>query len=118
MEIFSNLITNAAKYNDQPVRHVQIGLASASEASAPTELDLTGFHIFFVKDDGIGIDARHHDSIFKLFKRLHGQGQYGGGTGAGLAIARRMVERQGGSIWVESARGQGSTFYFSLPQAP
>ena len=117
MEIFNNLITNAAKYNDRPTKHVQIGLAATGTAPAGVELDLTGFHLFFVQDDGIGIDARHHDSIFKLFKRLHGQDQYGGGTGAGLAIARRMVERQGGAIWVESARGQGATFYFSLPQA-
>ena len=117
MEIFNNLITNAAKYNERPTKHVTVGLAPTGTASAGVELDLTGFHLFFVQDDGIGIDARHHDSIFKLFKRLHGQDQYGGGTGAGLAIARRMVERQGGRIWVESARGQGATFYFSLPQA-
>ncbi|MGI4834330.1 MAG: ATP-binding protein [Janthinobacterium lividum] len=117
MEIFNNLIANATKYNDRPTKHVQVGLALAGTVPVASELDLTNFHLFFVQDDGIGIDARHHDSIFKLFKRLHGQDKYGGGTGAGLAIARRMVERQGGSIWVESARGQGATFYFSLPKA-
>ena len=117
MEIFNNLLTNAAKYNDRPRKHVQIGLAPAGTQPTGSAVDSEKFHVFFVQDDGIGIDARHHDSIFKLFKRLHGQGKYGGGTGAGLAIAHRMVERQGGTIWVQSERGQGTTFFFSLPKA-
>jgi len=118
IEIFNNLISNATKYSDRDEKHVHIGLA-ATDTIVPDGLvvDYTRFHVFFVQDDGIGIDPKHHDSIFKLFKRLFAQNKYGGGTGAGLAIARRMVERQGGTIWVRSSSGQGATFYFSLPQA-
>lgn len=62
-------------------------------------------------------DAKHHDSIFKLFKRLHVQEMYCGGTGAGLAIARKMVEKHGGNLWVESVSEAGASFYFTLPKS-
>ncbi|MGH8002665.1 MAG: sensor histidine kinase, partial [Brasilonema sp.] len=62
----------------------------------------------------IGIPEHHHQNIFKLFKRLHSQEKYGGGTGAGLAISKKIVERHGGHIWVESTVGVGSRFYFTL----
>ena len=72
------------------------------------------YYVFYVQDDGIGIDPRHHEMIFRIFKRLHAQDKFGGGTGAGLAIARKMVEKHDGELWVESVLGQGATFYFSI----
>ncbi|OGR11635.1 MAG: hypothetical protein A2097_03615 [Desulfobacula sp. GWF2_41_7] len=70
--------------------------------------------VFFVRDNGIGIQEKYRDTIFKIFKRLHGRDKYGGGTGSGLTIVRKIIERHGGRIWVESEFGRGSTFYFTL----
>ncbi|KJH72041.1 ATP-binding protein [Aliterella atlantica] len=104
-EVFSNLISNAIKYSDRPQKWVEIGYLDA-ETESPI--------VFYVRDNGIGIKERYLDSIFRIFKRLHGQNQYGGGTGAGLTIVKKIVERHGGKIWVESTYGRGSTFYFTL----
>ena len=102
-EIFQNLITNGAKYNDKPVKWVEVGCETRD-----------GQIVFHVRDNGIGIPPQHHDNVFKIFKRLHEQGKYGGGTGAGLTIVKKIVERHGGRIWLESAVGEGTTFYFTL----
>ena len=104
VQIFQNLIGNSLKYRSAlpPVIHV----------SAEQRNDNW---IFAVEDNGIGIHADYHENIFQPFKRLHGQ-QYPG-SGVGLAICRRILERLGGRIWVESEAGLGSTFYFSLPIA-
>ena len=116
-EVFHNLISNGMKYNDQTAKTVVVGLMLPQAMVGAEQPDPLGeFHTFYVRDNGIGIDARHQSSVFKLFKRLHAQDKYGGGTGAGLAIAKKMVEKHGGSLWVESALGQGATFYFTLPQ--
>jgi signal transduction histidine kinase len=101
-EVFTNLISNALKYNDQLPR-IEIGSQSTAEGL-----------LFYVRDNGIGIRDRHLSQIFRLFKRLHPKSRYGGGTGAGLTIARKIIERHGGQIWVESDWGRGSTFYFNL----
>ncbi|GAA4504710.1 ATP-binding protein [Hymenobacter ginsengisoli] len=114
-EVFNNLLTNAIKYSDQPIKTVVVGQAPAGLA-VPGVANSSAYHIFYVQDFGIGIDPRHHESIFKLFKRLHAQEKYGGGTGAGLAIVKKMVEKHGGRLWVDSALGQGATFYFALPK--
>ncbi|MCU0535879.1 MAG: GAF domain-containing protein [Hydrococcus sp. Prado102] len=106
-ELFSNLIGNAIKYNDKPQKIVEIGYLEAEEPERATP-------IFYIKDNGIGIREKHLETIFRIFKRLHPANKYGGGTGAGLTIAKKIVERHNGKIWVRSVYGEGSTFYFSF----
>jgi chemotaxis family two-component system sensor kinase Cph1 len=115
-EVLNNLVSNAIKYNSSPQPHLTIGEAPAGTAGVRGATDPEAYYVFYVQDNGIGIDARHHENIFRIFKRLHAQDKFGGGTGAGLAIARKMMEKHGGEIWVESVLGQGATFYFSIPK--
>jgi signal transduction histidine kinase len=105
-EIFHNLIVNAMKYNDKPEKWIEVGWRE-QEGRAP---------VFYVRDNGIGIPEKHHDAVFRIFKRLHGRDKYGGGTGAGLTIAKKIVERHRGRIWLESSAGEGTTFYFTLSE--
>jgi chemotaxis family two-component system sensor kinase Cph1 len=105
-EVFANLIGNALKYNENSVRRIEIG----AEAGHPPR--------YYVRDNGIGIAELDHQRIFQIFHRLHGRDEYGGGTGVGLAIVRKIVERHGGRIWVHSVPEQGSTFYFTLEPSP
>lgn len=105
-EVFQNLIVNAIKYNDKDMRFVEIG---------STETD--GERVFFVHDNGIGIAAEHHENIFAIFRRLHPQDKFGGGTGAGLTIVRKILDRHEGRIWVESTPGEGTTFFFTIGTA-
>ena len=65
-------------------------------------------------DNGIGIEVKNFGQVFKLFKRLHGRNDYGGGTGAGLTIVRKLAGQHGGKVWVDSSPGRGATFYFTL----
>ncbi|WP_022823703.1 ATP-binding protein [Hymenobacter norwichensis] len=113
-EVFNNLLTNAMRYNDRPAKDVEVGVVLENMMSPKGEVNSTDFHVFYVRDNGIGIDPKHHENIFKIFKRLHSQEKYGGGTGAGLAIVKKMVEKHGGALWVQSTLGAGATFYFSL----
>ena len=120
-ELFTNLISNGIKYNQKPDKIIEIGYLSADESTAANkilkysdEASSQNKYIFYVRDDGIGIREKHIGSIFRIFKRLHGQKKYGSGTGAGLTIAKKIVERHGGEIWVESEYKKGSTFYFTL----
>ena len=109
-EIFVNLLSNALKYNDKPACRVEIGCDRA--AKAPTGAAREA--VFYVKDNGIGIAPQHVEHIFKVFRRLHGRDDYGGGTGTGLTIVKKHVERHGGHAWVRSTPGQGTTFFFTL----
>lgn len=121
-EVFRNLITNAMKYNDKPKKWIEVSV----EDNAPQDNLLKtnsnkqivdNRYVFYVQDNGIGIPEKHIDSIFRIFKRLHGKNKFGGGTGAGLTIVKKIVERHGGNVWVESTHGQGSTFKFTLGEA-
>jgi signal transduction histidine kinase len=69
-----------------------------------------------VRDNGIGIEPRHFDTVFKMFRRLHGRDAFGGGSGAGLTIVQKLVEQHHGSVWLESMPGVGSTFHFTLSE--
>jgi two-component system, chemotaxis family, sensor kinase Cph1 len=111
-ELFTNLISNAIKYNDQPQKSIEIGFLAGNRETRKNSPPLS--HTFYIRDNGIGIAKEHHEKIFQIFRRLHGRDEYGGGNGAGLTISRKIVERHGGRIWLESTLGQGSTFYFTL----
>lgn len=118
-ELFTNLISNGIKYNNKPQKRIEIGFLDADDPIARAKAavysgDREPSTIFYVLDNGIGIRERHLENIFRIFKRLHAQNKYGGGTGAGLTIARKIVERHGGEIWVQSVYGEGSVFYFTL----
>jgi hypothetical protein len=104
-QVFQNLIGNALKFHGEQPPKIHIG-AQRQE----------GRWVFSVRDNGIGIDAQYFERIFQVFQRLHTRNKYPG-TGIGLAVCKKIVERHGGQIWVESQPGQGSTFYFSIPAA-
>ena len=109
-EVFRNLITNAVKYNDKAKRTVEVGFREAVNTHDGPE-----WNVFYVRDNGVGIEAEFYDEIFRIFKRLNNtpDGQEAG-TGVGLTFVKKIVERHGGRIWLESVPGNGTTFYFNL----
>jgi signal transduction histidine kinase len=109
-EVFRNLITNAVKYNDKTERVVEIGFLGSVITEERIERN-----VFYVRDNGVGIDPEFHQEIFRIFKRLQNasDGQEAG-TGVGLTFVKKIVERHGGRIWLESESGKGTVFYFSL----
>lgn len=111
-EILTNLISNGLKYNDHEVKSIEIGYL---DPEPRLDQEVEPFLTFYIRDHGIGIPEKHHEAIFRIFKRLHAPGKYGGGTGAGLTIIKKIIERHGGSIWLESIPKEGTTFYFTLP---
>jgi light-regulated signal transduction histidine kinase (bacteriophytochrome) len=107
------LISNGVKYNKSERPEVVLG--STGPARGAARSGTTVFATLFVRDNGVGIDPAYHEQIFRIFRRLHRRDEVEG-TGAGLAICKRIVEAHGGRLWVESAAGQGATFYFTLPR--
>jgi PAS domain S-box-containing protein len=101
--LFQNLVGNALKYHGRERPQIEVGAACEQ-----------GHWTFFVKDNGIGIDPKYFERIFIIFQRLHDKTTYSG-TGIGLAICKKIVEKHGGKIWVTSEVGKGSTFYFTVP---
>ena len=101
-QLFQNLLGNAIKYRSHQVPVVEVGCQEYEDE-----------YEFFVKDNGIGFDNRYSDKVFVIFQRLHTKQEYSG-TGIGLAICKRIVERHGGKIRVDAEPGKGSNFYFTI----
>lgn len=104
-QLFQNLLSNAIKFRGERSPEVRIEAAMDGAAQA---------WLFSVRDNGIGIESEFQGRLFKIFQRLHTRQEFPG-TGIGLAICKRIVERHGGRIWIESVHGEGTTFYFTLP---
>jgi len=104
--VFLELIQNALTFNDKPRPLIEIGCAPTADPE----------HTFYVRDNGIGIEARHWERIFHVFQRVHSEEEVPG-RGVGLALCKRIIEAHGGRIWVESTPGVGSTFSLTLPAA-
>ncbi len=100
--IFNNLITNGLKYNQSEIPTIEIGYKDEGE-----------YHVFSVKDNGIGINMEYKNQIFEIFKRLHRKEEYSG-TGIGLAIVQKLVYYHKGEVWLDSEEGKGTTFFFSV----
>jgi PAS domain S-box-containing protein len=103
IQLFQNLIANALKFRGSSKPRIEVSAITYGD-------DL----VFSIKDNGIGIDLKYQDRLFMMFSRLHTRDEYPG-TGIGLAISKKIVERHGGRIWFESEVGKGTTFYFTLP---
>jgi PAS domain S-box-containing protein len=108
-EVFRNLITNAIKYNDKEQKIVEVGFLDKYKSSNSKIIR----NVFYVKDNGRGIAEEFYEEIFKIFKRLQ-NAKKEDGTGVGLTFAKKIIERHGGQIWLESKINQGTTFYFTL----
>jgi light-regulated signal transduction histidine kinase (bacteriophytochrome) len=135
IQVFQNLIDNAIKFHGEESPGVHISAERIEESkirnlqsairdpqslrrvgpSGP-EAEIQKGWLFSVQDNGIGIDPEHYERIFIIFERLHSEADYPG-TGIGLSICKKIVERHGGHIWVDSEPGKGSTFYFTVPMA-
>ncbi|HTV80166.1 MAG TPA: response regulator [Steroidobacteraceae bacterium] len=110
-QVITNLLSNAFKFTrDRSDARIEVG----SYLPAPPE---TQVPVYFVRDNGAGFDMTYADKLFGVFQRLHSQDQFPG-TGVGLSIVRRILERHGGRIWAESRPGQGATFYFIISPGP
>ena len=105
LQLMQNLVANAIKFHGQERPMVRITAEPGEECWT-----------FSVKDNGIGLNVEYSDKIFQMFQRLHNQREYSG-TGVGLAIAKKIVERHGGRIWVESEEGKGAALFFTIPNS-
>jgi len=104
-QVIENLLSNAVKYmgKENPAPRIDVGV-----------MEQGGQKVFFVRDNGIGIEKHYYSKIFEIFQRLPSGKKIGGGTGVGLTIVKRIIEHHGGIIWLESEPGKGTTFYFTL----
>lgn len=112
-DVFQNLFSNARKYSTRTEKRIEVGTVTVGteHGGPPRALGRTAI---YVRDNGIGIASRRLQDVFQVFRRLHQAGEYGGGSGVGLAIVKRVVERHGGMVWAQSEPGEGSTFFFTL----
>lgn len=104
------LFDNAVRFSDHPTRNVWFEPVPMPAAHVPPS-----HAVFVVRDDGLGIAERFQDTVFDMFKRLHAADRFGGGVGAGLAVARLIIKRHGGCMWLTSVPEQGTSVFFSLP---
>lgn len=103
LQLFQNLVSNSIKFRSEATPVIDVGYTRHEDGYA-----------FSVSDNGIGLDPRHHDRVFEVFNTLNPRGQFEG-NGVGLSICKKVVERHGGNIWVESELGRGTSFWFTLP---
>ncbi|MAQ15618.1 MAG: cyanobacterial phytochrome A [Sandaracinus sp.] len=113
LEVYTNLISNALKYSDEDRPRVEVGAITRDSADYPERAGKADV-VLFVRDDGIGIPEDYHEDVFRIFKRLHPAEDYGGGTGAGLTIVQRIIDKHDGVLFFDSTPGEGTTFYFTL----
>lgn len=105
-QVWINLIGNAVKYQENE-QNICISVGACRD-------EQKNQIVFWIKDNGVGFNMKYSDKLFGVFQRLHSEDEFEG-TGIGLALVRRIVNRHGGDVWAESKIGEGSTFYFSLP---
>jgi light-regulated signal transduction histidine kinase (bacteriophytochrome) len=105
-QVWINLISNAIKYSSKTKESViEIRMEHAP-----------GKHVYAIQDNGVGFDMKYYNKLFGVFQRLHNQSEFAG-TGVGLALVQRVIHRHEGAVWAESKLNEGTTFYFSLPDA-
>ncbi len=111
-QVFVNLLSNAVKFSaHQSEQVIEVGSVVGPSSTSALSLDET---IYYVKDNGAGFDEKYRDKLFGVFQRLHSEAEFEG-TGVGLALVQRIIQRHGGRVWAEGRVGMGATFYFALP---
>ena len=104
-QVFVNLLSNAIKFT-RPTKRAAIEIGAQSDVE---------HHTYYVRDNGVGFDPKYSDKLFGVFQRLHRHDEFEG-TGVGLALVQRIVQRHGGRIWAEAKLDEGATFYFTIPK--